>query len=106
MILYCFRVVKIGCVEHLSEWIVFSDTLVKIGGRLFYVLRTADFNKKRGIRERRLIAFTYISEREPKFHYKLMSRQYDSVLISFFDRSLANLNTIRLKDGSGSKTKK
>jgi hypothetical protein len=78
---------------------VLSDTLVRVNGRSFYVLRTADFNGKKGVRDRRLIAFTTVSGTLLEFHYKLLTTRYDTVLTRFFEKSMENLATVRIKDG-------
>lgn len=78
---------------------VLSDTMMKIGDRHFYILRIADINKI-GVRHRRLIAFTTISGCILEFQYKLLTRRYDSVLTTYFERSIKNLATVRIKDGS------
>jgi hypothetical protein len=96
-------------IQHHKDWLqgalqqvnianVLSDTLIKIGERYFYVLRTADFNKKTDIRERRLIAYTYVNGWQIQFQYKLMTRKYDSLLKKFFERSFENLATVQIKN--------
>lgn len=77
---------------------VLTDTFVKIADRHFYIFKTANLNKK-GIRERRLIAFTTISGTILEFQYKLLSANYDTTTKNFFDKSLMNLFTVKLKDG-------
>jgi hypothetical protein len=78
---------------------VLSDTLIKINDRYFCIFQTADFNKKTNVRDRRLIGFTTISGTLLEFHYKLLTKQYDSILTTFFDKSLKNLKTVKIKDG-------
>lgn len=75
-----------------------SDTLLKIGDRFFCIFLVSDINKIKGIRNRRLIAFTTVKGTLLEFHYKLLSSHYDSILTHFFDRSLKNLMTVRIKD--------
>ena len=78
---------------------ILSDTLIKIDDRNYYVFRVANF-KKGGIRERKLIAFTTISGTILEFEYKLLTKNYDAITKDFFDTSLKNLYTVKLKDGS------
>lgn len=78
---------------------ILSDTFAKIGDRTFYILKTADFNHEKNVRDRRLIAFTTVSGTGLEFHYKLLTSRYDSILIHFFDSSIKNLASVRIKDG-------
>jgi hypothetical protein len=78
---------------------VLSDTLIRIDNRYFFVFKVADLNKKNGVRDRRLIAFTTISGTLIEFHYKLLTTRYDTILTRFFDKSMKNLETVRLIDG-------
>jgi hypothetical protein len=77
---------------------IVCDTIIKIGERYFSIFKIEDFTKSK-VYDRRLIAFTDISGNNLEFHYKLLTRSYDSVLTGFFERSLNNLKTVRLKDG-------
>ncbi len=78
---------------------IISDTLIRINNRDFIVLKIADIRRGNNVRHRSLFALTLINGVFLHFHYKLLHRDYDSVLTNFFDRSLENLKTIVIHDG-------
>lgn len=78
---------------------VLMDTVIKINDRNFYIFKVANLNKN-NVFERSLVAFTTISGTILEFHYKLLTTTYDSTTKNFFDQSLKNLLTVKLKDGN------
>lgn len=76
-----------------------SDTLLRIDNRVFCIFKTADVNKQTQAFDRRLVAFTSFNGTILEFHYKLLKKQYDSVLTGFYDNSMRNLMTVRLRNG-------
>ena len=77
---------------------VISDTVYNIANRPFLIFKLADVRQS-GVRDVRLIAFTQVNGWEVEFHYKLLTKKYDSVVSGFYDRSLRNMATIRFKPG-------
>ena len=78
---------------------ILSDTIQKINDRYYCILKIADIDKKKGVLIRRLVAFTSISGNALRFRYDLLTRHRDSILYKFFDDSMKNLETVRIKDG-------
>jgi hypothetical protein len=79
---------------------IISDTVRKIGDRYFCIFQIADIDKKKGVLIRRVIAFTSISGAKLQFRYDLLTKRRDSLLKNFFSKSISNLETVRMKDGS------
>lgn len=88
-----------NALSYLETMKVLSDTLIRINDRNFCAYQLASFNKRTEISERRLIAFTTIRGTLLEFHYKLLTKRYDTLVNRFFDESLQNLKTVRIKDG-------
>jgi hypothetical protein len=78
---------------------VISDTVQKIGDRYFCIFNIANVDKKRGVLIRRVLAYTSIAGYPVKFKYELLTRNQDSLSGGFFDHSIKNLQTVRIKDG-------
>ncbi len=73
--------------------------MLKIGDQHFCIFKVANMNNEKKVRDRRLIAFTSVSGTDVEFYYKLLTKRYDTVLTSFFEKSLENLKTVQIKDG-------
>ncbi len=78
---------------------VIKDTVMKIDGRYFLAFWTADMNYKSRVFDRRIIAFTTIKGTVIEFQYKLVTKNYDSILTEFYQNSISNLKTVRFKNG-------
>lgn len=78
---------------------IVSDTVERVGDRLFSIFKISDYDKSKGVHIRRLIAFTSIKGNEVEFRYDLLTRKKDATINNFFNESRKNLHTIRIEKG-------
>lgn len=78
---------------------IVSDTVQKIGDRYFAIFNIQDVDKKSGVYIRRVVAFTSISGNQLQFRYELITKKQDPTLNEFYQKSLKNLESVRITDG-------
>jgi hypothetical protein len=78
---------------------IIEDSILKISDRFYAVYEISDFDEKKGVHIRRLIAFTSIKGNEIMFRYDLLTKKTDSTFKDFYSMALKNLQSVRIRDG-------
>lgn len=78
---------------------IIEGSVLMISDRYYAIYKISDFNEKKGVHIKRLIAFSSVRGNQIQFRYDLLTKKTDSTFTDFYDNSLKKLQSVRITDG-------